>query len=505
MKYQFIFIALILSIFITNVRGQNPLFFGRQMELTDKSGRLQQIFKKHSVYKIDSESISLYLKEVSREKGFTLQLGDKHSWNLQLEPVIITTPKTKLTLFTEEGKKHELFFSDSAYKGVVDNDENNSEVRLVIDKNFIYGYIEENDKVYYLEPLYNFQKSSPDDHYLVYEDSHVLPNHDHICGVIETSSELFELERTISSGENGRLKGGECKAIGISIAVDFSMYQKYGNSHSKIANQIIGVINNVNGNYNNEFDNEIRFVIGNFFFSTCSNCDPWIGGDLVNARELLTDFRNWGQTGGFCNSNNGLHGLWTMRDLFSLDEEGKENTSTIGMAFQPGVCNNSRSYHVIEDTDYRAASELTNLVTHEIGHNFNCLHNYEIGGNCDDEPNRPPLIMDPRVSVSTTWSDGTKVCALNSINTFNEYSTGLSCLYPCPTTLMDMIWVDFDYNACSQFGTFDNPFNILSFGVYWLQEGGTMIIKSSLSDEILIIDKPCTLDAWSGPVIIGQQ
>ncbi len=153
-----------------------------------------------------------------------------------------------------------------------------------------------------------------------------------------------------------------------------------------------------------------------------------------------------------------------------------------------------------------SAAILRGLVAHEIGHNFNCKHNYEFNSNCHPPPpGRDTLIMDPVVSTSTTWSNGTQSCALNSVNTVNDYSSGLSCLYPCPTSLMDEVWVDFNYNDCSQLGTFEKPFNILSFGVYWLNEGGTINIKSSSSNETLRVEKPSSIHSWNGPAAIGHQ
>ncbi len=329
--------------------GGKPLIFWRKkLRRVGESETLQSIFKKYSVYEIDSKAIVHHLKHTSWKKELTLQLADEYFWHLQLEQVIITTPETRIVLATEEGKEQEPFFFDKAFKGNIDNTGNNSEVRLVVDESFIYGYIEDKNDVFYIEPLSYFQDSPVQDHYVIYKNSDVKPNPNHICGAVETASKSSQLNPELNGNGGANTKAGDCKAIGMFIAADYSMYQKYNQSIGNIANHVIGVINNVNGFYDDEFEDEIRFVVGGFFFSTCSSCDPWVSSNPVNAEQLRDEFRDWGNSGGFCNANNGLHELWTNRNLFAYDDNGNQNYGVIGIAYLPGVCN-SYSYNVIED------------------------------------------------------------------------------------------------------------------------------------------------------------
>ena len=103
------------------------------------------------------------------------------------------------------------------------------------------------------------------------------------------------------------------------------------------------------------------------FVSTCELCDPWTTS--TDALDLLSNFRTWGNAGGFSNGTGyDLAQLWTARDICYLG-----SCSTVGLAYIGVVCGFSR-YHILEDFSTNATS-LRVLTSHEIGHNFNCGKN----------------------------------------------------------------------------------------------------------------------------------
>lgn len=113
--------------------------------------------------------------------------------------------------------------------------------------------------------------------------------------------------------------------------------------------------------------------------------------------------------------------------------------------------------------------------------------------------------MDPAVSTSTTWSNGSQICALNSVSTINNYFNDLDCISDCSSSLLAEAWVDFDNQNCFQLGSFDYPFNLLQFAVNRIQPGGTITIKSSSGPETITITKACTITSVDGSSTIGEQ
>ncbi len=67
------------------------------------------------------------------------------------------------------------------------------------------------------------------------------------------------------------------------------------------------------------------------------------------------------------------------------------------------------------------------------------------------------------------------------------------------------VWVAFNYGGLIQIGTFQFPFKTLSRGLAGVLPGGIIKIKSSSSNETLIINKPVTLQAPNGAVVIGKK
>lgn len=488
-------ILLLLLFYSIKSFGQPGQVSGVKISNITSNNRLAETFYDYAIYELDSRQLVETVYNSPEAREINLVLGKEHNWTILLEQVQIISPGCFLHLATDRGEDLIPLVFDKAFKGTLKNNPN-SEVRLIIDEGFLYGYLKTEAHTFYIEPFRYFADSNSQDLFVMYKERDVIPVSGLGCGLTDAK----EKGRTISpENKNNPLvpSSAACRAIGLFIAADYSMYEKYNHSIADLLNQIIGVINNVNGNYDNEFNDEIQFLIGQFYISTCSSCDPWDG--TANAVDLLNDFKNWGNSGGFCGANNGLHELWTNRNLFVV-EDGMNNFGIIGIAKTPGACN-SDAYHVLQDYT-SSANLLRSLTTHEIGHNFNCPHNYQIDSNCDP-PGRPALIMDPFNAGVNSWSNGTQSCAQNSIATVNNYTSGLSCLQACPGFIPE-VWVDFSYTGCTQYGTFDFPFSVLQFGVYWVQTGGTIKIKSSSTSETPIINKACIIESFSPGAIIGQ-
>ena len=153
-----------------------------------------------------------------------------------------------------------------------------------------------------------------------------------------------------------------------------------------------GVLNNVQTNYDNDFADEIQFLLVEQWVSNCPTCDPWTTS--TDAGTLLNSFRAWGPSG--FSSVHDVASVWTRRDF---------NGGTIGIAWKPGVCTGSR-YNALQDFSSNAQLKRC-LVSHEIGHNFDASHNSDI--------------MAPSVSTSNTWSS-------TSVSEIQSYYLNISCL-----------------------------------------------------------------------------
>ncbi len=279
------------------------------------------------------------------------------------------------------------------------------EVRLTLDDNFTYGYIETADERYYIEPAWYYEEEKvKSDKVVIYRESDVHAHHHRACGVSESQLNAAELRSRARKAKSRASRLGQCYEVELAIASDYSMFVKYNSSTTDVENHNIAVINNVIGDYTGAFDDDIEFTIVTQWFSTCNSCDPWTND--TDAGVLLQSFTIWGQGGGFM-TNYDLGELWTNRDF---------DGPTIGIAWVGEVCTNLR-YHCLQDFSSNA-NLLRVVASHEIGHNFDAIHAPSNG-----------FIMSATVSNTMDWHSN----SVNDISDYIDFIAGQGgCFSPCP-------------------------------------------------------------------------
>ncbi len=375
--------------------AQGPFFRG--LPHSPKNTEALDIqFGEYQVFRIDAASLNAYAKAENGARPFRLQLGDRHDWNLEIFARDIRAANYSILVATEAGVTEMRAGENNTFRGQL-LQAGGGMVSLTLDVDFIYGYITEGDEEFFIEPLWYFIPDASKDLFLVYPASKVIPVEGKTCGV----TEMEEHKPHIDPEDMPEV--GNCLRLQLAIANDWAMRQKYG-SNAAVINHNVGVMNNVQNNYDNEFADEIDFFIVQHYISSCSTCDPWTSS--TNPNTLLNSFTNWGP-GGF-SAVHDLGQLWTNRDL---------DGSVIGIAWLNAVCTNIR-YHVLQDFTTNAQL-LRVLAAHEIGHNFSATHDAQ-GSN---------TIMAPSVSNTNTWSNQ----SINQINNFIQtVDPPNGCLAFCP-------------------------------------------------------------------------
>ncbi len=354
------------------------------------------------VYQIDVDAVNAKVKTNPGSNAiFDLQLG-MHQWKLDLVASGVIASNYQLQVLSEKGLQKSYTAAPKALKGYELN--GGGTVRLTVNKDFLFGFVQEGSKRYYIEPLYYFDPSAARNLFVVYDMDAVIRDNDATCAVIDEGMELKKLveDAKETHAQNGA-ESMACYQLDLAIASDNSMFTKYG-SVAAVENHNTGVINDVQNDYLGSFNHDLTFVIVTQFVVTGS--DPWTSS--LDAGALLASFRTWGNSGGFGVPFD-LGELWTNRDFTG---------GTVGIAYLSAVCS-SFKYHCLQD--FTTNSELLRCMTsHEIGHNFSMQH--DGAGACP-----PNFIMCPFVSTANTWSNG-------SSNSFNSYVTPLinnGCLAPC--------------------------------------------------------------------------
>ena len=384
--------------------AQKEIITGKKISPA-KSKNLEKHFKHSNVFEISSKKLRSMVQEKDFQGTIQFDFGEEYNWEILLSENEIRAENYRLVVQTEAGPQIMPRSPLKSYKGILNNDPS-EEVRLTIDVDFIYGYITHKGIKHFIEPLQSFQAEETKEAYVIYKETDVIPTKDNKCAATEMHAHAHDHsedhEQIISSE-----KSQACYEVELAIASDFSMVQRYG-SATNVENYTIGVMNNVGTDYDDEFEQEIKFKIVTQFISNCSNCDPWTANTAAGS--LLDSFRGWGQANGFGIPFD-LGQIWTNRDF---------DGGTIGVAYITsfGTACTGLKYHAIQN--FSTNANLTRVVvSHEIGHNFSSGH--DNGGG---------FIMSPFVNNSTQWSSNSQNAINNSVN--SKIASG--CFSLCSTT-----------------------------------------------------------------------
>ena len=394
---RFILPILLVAVSFSAITAQDFSFTAKKYSHPVESS-LDAKFKDYQIFQFNTDDLESHIRQTDGNTEITLHFGEVHKWDLDL---------LNSNLFADnyillDGKKTLSNQRPVPMTGYLLG-ANNERVALTVSEDFIYGFIEEAGKTYYIEPLRYFTPNQEENLFVIYEESNVIKDNTIKCGVTEKHHRGQHLENQYKAESTTDEKSIlACKLLELAIASDFFMFQSYGSVVAVEAHNV-GVMNNVATDYDDSFNDEIQFEIVEQFVPSTAATDPI--STSLDIGTILDEFTAWGPTG-FANTHDlGQH--WSARDY---------STTTIGLAWVGVVCGGFR-YHVLEDFSSTAWA-LRVLTSHEMGHNFNQGHDAAGSG----------FIMAPSVNNTATWSPG-------SIAGFNSYVPGLNCLSDCPPDL----------------------------------------------------------------------
>ncbi len=397
LKILFVFFLLInISLFGQEARAPQTTIRGA-IQSTAAANKLAAQFSDYSIYQISTKQLVQSLTATDFDGRVSFELEDQDVLILHLFENDLVANNYQGVAITSSGKVTVPSPVIRTYHGFVEG-KPNKKVSLTVGEGFVYGFIEGDIESYYIEPLSRFLPS--DAQQFIFYPKSAVQSQSVPCGVNASQNQHTFIQRSINQHSNNNNKTAACKEVELAIAHDFSMYSKYGSDVQLLFAYTIGVMNNVQANFRNVFDNDIEFKIVEQVAPICADCDPWT--DSPDAGSLLLDFRNWGNDLQF-NSNFDIGQFWTDRDFTG---------TVVGQAYVGGLCQ-ERKYHVLQD--YSTNADYIRVVAaHEIGHNFNAGHNNTASGN----------IMDPAVANVSSWGAG-------SIATINDFLQNVSCLAAC--------------------------------------------------------------------------
>lgn len=380
-----------------------------------RSQGVNDLISSYEVYKLDLNSLS---KSLHDNNGSDISLvSDDFSLAMQLVPNDILGENFKISALRSTGLETLDYTEQHTYIGYPD-DNPGIAYRFYISENKIQGKFTQKGKTYRIESLDNYVKGAERNNVVIYDIEDRLDKKDSgWCEHIheegdEHHDEKPKVELTTTS------RSMACVSLGVSVAMDYLMFVDQGSTLEGAMQFAISVLNDVEGNFDTQFNDQIEFYISELMVSCCEDCDPWSSTTDIFA--FYQSFRDWAlYDSGFDNEYD-FATIWTDR-VFS--------TGAVGVASTNGVCNLNK-FNAVRKFSTNP-DKLRVMLAHEIGHGLGANHNYPHGGDCSP-PERDRMIMDPVVhATAVTWSTGEEICAINNVEIINEKLATSDCFTIC--------------------------------------------------------------------------
>jgi hypothetical protein len=220
-----------------------------------------------------------------------------------------------------------------------------------------------------------------------------------VCGTSGAAAiNNFARDRGLEEiAEAGGAAASVCKVAELGVDADFQYYQALGSSVTNVINRINNIINTVNILYEEQCG--IRHEITEIVIRTSAGANPYTSN---NAEVLLGQFRSvWNSPPESSIPRDVAH-LFTGRNLGSI----------LGIAYLSQVCNISMAYGLSRHQPNFSCQ--TDLVAHELGHNWSAPH-------CSC----PSHTMNPSITCANNFHS-------SSISAIVSFRNSRPCLHDCP-------------------------------------------------------------------------
>ena len=364
-------IALCLAlVFSSSLFGQN----------NNLKNDLNNSFKKFDLIHLNNSEA---LRQIAGRQSLTIQTSEK-TFSLKVIPNDLRSSSYRAEETTADGIRQLKKGEVNTFKGVIDG-ENGSQVRLTIDNSNVAGFFVSDGTKYFIEPAIRHSEFAEKGDFVVYKQGDFLNAEGFVCD--------SELQESIEFGKNYVLPDGSADLTGLRVLElatdsDFEYVTQSGGA-AAANNEILGILNMVEGVYENELGLTIRVVFQHDWTTadpyatnnpgtTDANCQTTIG-------KVLCNFKNYWNTN-FPVSQ-------TLRDTAHL-WSGKQNIANQGFAFLRVICNPTSAYGVSGPSPWQEARLL--ISAHEIGHNLGATH-AEAAQSCEN------TIMNAALSTVTPF------------------------------------------------------------------------------------------------------
>jgi len=211
---------------------------------------VDQMFTKSTVKTVSLNDESLRTK--STQLNLPIDLGEYGVYQLSLEQTNLFSDDYVTRKMEEDNGNSQL---PSTFKGTIQG-QPNTLVSLTTNEDYLSGFIDTGEDVIFFEPHKNFNPNAPKNELIIYNQKDVI-DQGHACAANHTEAQA---ENALPPDNQLKSSLVGCYEVEMVLVADFGMFLKYG-SNINTLNHITTVLNNVQTNYDDEFDDPITFIL----------------------------------------------------------------------------------------------------------------------------------------------------------------------------------------------------------------------------------------------------
>ena len=246
---------------------------------------LDRVLRRHERLSLDPGRIA---RQVRQTRSLTLTTS-RGTFEMTLEPHDMRAPGYVAESWGDKGVRVLERGPVRTYRGTV-RGLPAAQVRMTIDEETVDGLIITPGELLFLEPSTRYSRSATKTDFVFYAGSDLRESPGE-CG---TTTAHFVAQHSTSAANQASAKAPQPEAvfgpqmqIAVALEADFEYYQAFGSSVAAVENQILSIMNQVDGIYSNDLGLRYSFSAANLRVWT-TDTDPYT---TTVPSDLLGEFR----------------------------------------------------------------------------------------------------------------------------------------------------------------------------------------------------------------------
>jgi hypothetical protein len=215
-----------------------------------------QYLKEYTVFTMNKRELIDSLYKNGRCQ-FQIHIDERQSWMFDLEFNDMRSPEFRQIYVTDSGTFEHKGFILNTFKGVTSN---NQVARFTIDETNFFGIILDSKEHYVIRPAKDYIRNNTEERLIVYKGSDILSENENFGNIIDTSAIFRNNEnRNIDNNTDNTRQTGCTYYLTLSTDADYDFYKAKGKNCNVVFNDILSVLNLVDGVYESTFNT--KFLI----------------------------------------------------------------------------------------------------------------------------------------------------------------------------------------------------------------------------------------------------